>query len=70
LDKAAGQKQPHVHVEVTEACIACHHCLENFECPALAVDPHTGQVQVDQSLCVGCGVCVQVCPAGAIEIRD
>ena len=70
LNKAAVQKQPCFRIEVTESCIACHHCLENFECSALVAHPHTGQVQVDQGLCVGCGVCIHVCPAGAIEIRE
>lgn len=67
LDKAAGAFQARRRVEVTEACIACHHCLEEFECPALVLDEATGQVRVDEVRCVGCGVCVAVCPAGAIE---
>ncbi|MBM4289027.1 MAG: indolepyruvate oxidoreductase [Deltaproteobacteria bacterium] len=70
LDKAAPREQIRHRVEVTASCIACHHCLENFECPALKADPDTGQVRVDQLRCVGCRVCVHVCPAGAIEIRE
>lgn len=58
------------HLEVTEDCIACHHCLENFECPALVAAPATGLVSIDQVLCSGCGVCVHVCPSGAIVSRD
>lgn len=26
--------------------------------------------KVDQELCTGCGVCVDMCPTGAIIIRD
>lgn len=26
--------------------------------------------KVDSDLCTGCGVCVDMCPAGAISIRD
>jgi len=62
--------QPRRQVEVTSSCIACHHCLDNFECPALIPSPDTGQVQIDPVLCVGCGVCVHVCHAGAIISRD
>jgi indolepyruvate ferredoxin oxidoreductase alpha subunit len=57
-------------VVVTADCIACHHCLDDFECPALAAAPETGQVQIDPVLCVGCGVCLQVCPAGAITLAE
>ena len=27
-------------------------------------------LEVDKGLCVGCGLCVNVCPAGAIEVID
>lgn len=64
-----SHRQPRHTLEVTEACIACHHCLDAFECPALAADPDTGQVHIVAELCVGCGVCVHVCPAGAIVGR-
>ncbi len=62
-----GRRPVTRRVTVTEACIACHHCLEQFECPALLAEPETGQVRVDAVTCVGCGVCLHVCPAGAIE---
>jgi len=26
--------------------------------------------KVDMELCAGCGICVDVCPANAIEIQD
>ncbi len=51
---------------VTEDCTGCRHCLDDFECPALALDEATDQVVIDGIRCIGCGVCVQVCPAGAI----
>ncbi len=66
LDKQAGEPQAVFKVEVTEECIACRHCLDDFECPALFMTEITGQAAVDPRRCVGCGVCVHVCPAGAI----
>jgi NADPH-dependent glutamate synthase beta subunit-like oxidoreductase len=45
-------------------CATCDNCLQNFGCPAFfRVD---GKVQIDPLLCDGCGLCVQVCPNGAI----
>jgi len=47
----------------------CHHCL-NADCVeacptgALSVDRQNGNTRmVDKSKCVGCGLCVQACPA-------
>jgi indolepyruvate ferredoxin oxidoreductase alpha subunit len=67
LDKQAAKTQTVYKVEVTEECIACRHCLDNFECPALLTNQITGQAAVDPGRCVGCGVCIHVCPAGAIR---
>lgn len=52
---------------VTERCKACRHCVEAFECPALGWDEAQARAVVQESLCVGCGVCVMVCPRGAIK---
>ncbi len=30
----------------------------------------TNTLQYDQSACIGCGVCVDVCPHAAFEMRD
>ncbi|MBW2168505.1 MAG: 4Fe-4S binding protein, partial [Deltaproteobacteria bacterium] len=53
-------------VMVTEDCAECNFCLERFECPALYKDEELGRTAVNQALCVQCGVCLQVCPKGAI----
>jgi len=69
LDKKAASSQAVYRVEVTEECIACRHCLDDFECPALFMSEATGQADIDPLRCVGCGVCVHVCPTGAIEVK-
>ena len=68
LDREARKSQAVYEMCVTD-CVGCRHCLENFECPALTLDEATDQVSIDGVRCVGCGVCVHVCPAGAIEAR-
>jgi indolepyruvate ferredoxin oxidoreductase alpha subunit len=48
-----------------EICTQCRTCIEKFMCPAF----YTGEdkIYIDDSLCNGCGVCVQVCPFDAIK---
>ncbi len=69
LDREARQAQAVYSMEVTEFCIACRHCLDNFECPALIFDDTSGRVEIDAARCVSCGVCIHVCPEGAIVGR-
>jgi indolepyruvate ferredoxin oxidoreductase alpha subunit len=45
-------------------CTACGMCLD-LGCPAIVRLPD-GKAQIQQDLCVGCGLCRQVCPRGAI----
>jgi len=47
-----------------EACINCKMCIKTG-CPALQAKD--GKVVIDSGSCVGCGVCQQVCPMGAIQ---
>jgi len=52
--------------------ISCQHCEDPFcqyFCPTLALhkDKDTGAVVVDQEKCVGCRMCLTVCPFGAIS---
>jgi indolepyruvate ferredoxin oxidoreductase alpha subunit len=54
-------------VEITDDCTACKICHRDFECPAIEPDPESGRARIDRNLCSGCGVCVDVCPKGAIK---
>jgi indolepyruvate ferredoxin oxidoreductase alpha subunit len=62
-DKAIPHKKK---VTITDDCIECNFCLDRFECPALFHDAELGRVNINRALCIDCGVCIQVCPKGAI----
>ncbi|MBK8743069.1 MAG: indolepyruvate ferredoxin oxidoreductase subunit alpha [Betaproteobacteria bacterium] len=55
---------------VNELCNACQSCM-NLGCPALtwASDTFEGRhkVKIDQSLCIGCSLCAQVCTVDCIK---
>ena len=63
----SGEAVPErIPVEITDDCNECNLCLDRFECPALYHDDTLGRTNVDRALCVQCGVCLQICPQGAI----
>ncbi len=52
-----------------DKCGKCMNCVENFSCPALFIE--NGEIQINPSICDGCGVCAEplVCPFNAIEVK-
>ncbi|MBR4183216.1 MAG: indolepyruvate ferredoxin oxidoreductase subunit alpha [Lachnospiraceae bacterium] len=48
----------------TDKCVGCKSCMR-LGCPALVIKD--GKVNVDQTLCVGCGVCTQLCKFDALN---
>jgi indolepyruvate ferredoxin oxidoreductase alpha subunit len=42
-------------------------CLNTLACPAFYVEGE--KVEIDESSCIGCTLCVQVCPENAIRLR-
>ncbi len=47
-----------------DKCKSCKMCMK-LGCPAISI--HDGKADIDATLCVGCDVCKQLCPFGAIE---
>ena len=69
-----GEDTEHVPVEVTEDCDGCAFCIKQFECPALIYHEDEANdekyVSIDRILCTDCGVCLNVCPKGAIVAKE
>lgn len=57
------------HVD-PDSCIGCRICSTEFGCPALSWIEEAERPRIDKALCMGCGVCSQVCPRGAILIGE
>ncbi|MDD6021616.1 MAG: indolepyruvate ferredoxin oxidoreductase subunit alpha [Acutalibacteraceae bacterium] len=47
----------------SDKCIGCRACM-SIGCPAISVDG--GKAKIDDTLCVGCGVCSQLCRKNAL----
>ena len=64
--KFACHACPNNVVKVTDACQGClaHPCRE--VCPKGAITIKNGKSVIDESKCIKCGKCVQVCPYNAI----
>jgi len=65
------KKRPYqVHVDpdkcIGEACGCDRLCTREFGCPGLIWDKEVGKSKIDESVCSGCGLCVDICPQGAI----
>lgn len=55
------------HCTITDKCKKCRKCMK-LGCPAISVKD--GTICIDKTQCNGCGLCVNVCPFGAIEKED
>ena len=61
-----GYKAP-ASLKVDNAkCIGCQKCIKELGCPALSVVNGKKIVEIEASVCTGCGLCAGICPVGAI----
>lgn len=59
-------------VELQHACMQCTNPSCVAVCPtgASSIREEDGIVVIDQSVCIGCGSCIQACPYGARVLLD
>lgn len=50
-----------------DKCNDCHECIDTLACPAISLVD--GKVIVDDFMCKGCTVCVQMCDKKAIGVK-
>ena len=55
------------HCTITDKCKDCKMCMK-LGCPAISIKGD--KVTIDATQCNGCGLCINVCPFGAIEKED
>ena len=55
------------HCKITDKCKNCKLCMK-LGCPAISLKD--GKPVIDETQCNGCGLCVNVCPFGAIEKEE
>lgn len=69
-----GKKKYEVAVDETRCrgddCGCNRLCTRIFGCPGLIWDRGKKVSRVDEIICAGCGVCADICPAGAIARRE
>jgi indolepyruvate ferredoxin oxidoreductase alpha subunit len=68
-----GEAAEHIPITITDDCDGCAYCIKQFECPALIYHDENEDEKyttIDPILCIGCGVCLNVCPKGAIVVKE
>ena len=63
--RRSGVKKRMVSID-RDKCIKCKSCITKLGCPSILWDENVGPII--SNTCVGCGVCVYVCPVNAIEV--
>ncbi len=63
-----GKKITPVYID-KEKCTNCMICVKAFGCPAITITGKN-EVEVIESQCTGCNVCIEICPAGAFKQRE
>ena len=63
-------EKPVTYVVDQDKCIGCKQCLNGYGCPALMWNEESGKASIDNTLCMGCDSCAQVCTVQAIHRSD
>ena len=54
---------------IGDDCGCARFCSRVFNCPGIIWDAEAGKAKIDEVVCTGCGVCVALCPQGAIVVE-
>jgi len=69
-----GKKKYKMYVDETrclgENCGCNRLCTRIFGCPGIVWDHDKKVASIDDIICAGCGVCADICPAGAIKKEE
>lgn len=55
---------------IGDACGCNRICTRIFSCPGLIWDGENLRAEINEILCVGCGVCASICPVNAIMLKE
>jgi len=50
-------------------CSGCEECIERCQMEALSLNDIAGIIEIDLDRCIGCGLCVTICPTGALALQ-
>jgi indolepyruvate ferredoxin oxidoreductase alpha subunit len=70
MDPAVKKEENRTIAFISEECVGCRTCVDEFECPALVMDEDNSVAVVDEYRCIGCGNCIPVCPVEAIIEKE
>ena len=59
------KKNPPLKVD-TDKCVGCKSCMK-IGCPSISIKG--GKAHIDNTLCVGCGVCTEMCKFDALSAK-
>jgi len=66
--QANRRKIKYHKIKVTEDCNLCKLCINTTGCPAISLGEK--HIVIDETICNGCGLCVQVCNRAGVIMED
>lgn len=67
VQKVIKRSAPKLRKVNSELCNNCGLCYMQFACPSISLIDDF--VRIDSNSCLGCGMCEEICPNGAIKVE-